>query len=96
MQQIHCIDDERAVTGILTDGITELLDWLDCVFEQNCAPTMQVRRREVAPAVPQGWGSFLFQKTVLSFDLWSRVCQSRHCQGMENSGLTGVASEKRI
>jgi hypothetical protein len=42
VQQIHCVDDERAVTGILTDCITELLDGLDRMFEQHCAPAMQV------------------------------------------------------
>jgi hypothetical protein len=48
VQQIHCVDDERAVTGILTDCITELLDGLDRMFEQHCAPAMQVCCREVA------------------------------------------------
>src|SRR5205807_7857775 len=46
VQQIHCVDDERAVTGILTDCITELLDGLDRMFEQHCAPAMQVCCRE--------------------------------------------------
>src|ERR1700730_502905 len=42
VQQIHRVDDERAVTGIFADCITELLDRLDRMFEQHCAPAMQV------------------------------------------------------
>src|SRR5208282_36225 len=35
MQQIHCVDDQRTVAGILPDSVTELLNRLDRMLRQH-------------------------------------------------------------
>src|SRR5208282_5228754 len=39
--QIHCVDDQRTVAGILPDSVTELLNRLDRMLRQHFAPTIQ-------------------------------------------------------
>lgn len=42
VKQVHGVDDHRAVRGILTGCICELLDRLDGVFEQAFFPAIQI------------------------------------------------------
>lgn len=48
VEQVHGIDDERRVGGILACGVAELLHWLDCHFVQHFFPAFEVRRGPVA------------------------------------------------
>jgi hypothetical protein len=52
MQQVHGVDDHRAVGRVLADGVAELLHGLDRVVQQHALPARQVRRGPVAVDPP--------------------------------------------
>jgi hypothetical protein len=48
VQEVHRVDDQRAVRRVLARGVRELLDWLDSVALQHLLPGGAGRRREIA------------------------------------------------
>ncbi|MNN05854.1 hypothetical protein D3C81_1186270 [compost metagenome] len=48
VEQVHCVDDHRAVRGVLAHGVAELLDRLDRVRQQSLLPSGQVGLGPVA------------------------------------------------
>ena len=52
IQQIHRINDQRAVGGIFPDGISELLNRLDCLLQKNVLPSPQIRSGPIAVDAP--------------------------------------------
>ncbi|MNQ46790.1 hypothetical protein D3C85_606160 [compost metagenome] len=48
VEQVHGVDDQRAVGGVLAPGVGELLDRLDGVVEQHLLPAAQLRAGPVA------------------------------------------------
>lgn len=48
VQQVHCVNDERAVTGIFPYRITVLLDGVDAMVGECFTPFCKLWRSEVA------------------------------------------------
>ncbi len=47
MQDVHCVNDHRAVGGVLADGVAELLDGLEGVEVQRVFPRVHAVRRPI-------------------------------------------------
>src|SRR6266478_9928894 len=52
VEQIHRINDQRAIRGVFSDGISKLLNRLDRLFQKNVLPPPQIRSSPIAIDAP--------------------------------------------